>query len=165
MNLNYLGVRHRAVPGHHCAIALLQRSHTCETRVTSERWVRYKKAESHCELWGRGKKNREEALFLGLQFQFQQNLFYSEVPAAPHPSSHLLDSWLNPLSLHQRGVFGNYPYLENPAVCFSYCILSLISRKMRRASWLIGGHLKSLPWEITKRILTFLNLSKLWDIF
>ena len=45
------------------------------------------------------KKNREEALFPGLQFQFQHNLFYSEVPAAPHPSSHLLDSWLNPLSL------------------------------------------------------------------
>ena len=112
-----------------------------------------------------GKKNREEALFPCLQFQFQHNLFYSEMPAAPHLSSCLLDSWLNLLSQHQCGVFGNYPDLGNPAVCSHYCTWSFAFKKMRRTSWLIGGHLKPLPWEITKRILTFLNLSKLWYIF
>ena len=110
------------------------------------------------------RKHREEAPFPCVQFQFQHNIFYSEVPAAPHLSSRLLGSWLNPLSLHKCGVFGNYPDLENPAVCFSYCIWSFIFKKMRE-SWLVGGHLKSLPWEITKWKLTFLNLSKLWDIF
>ena len=86
MNLNYQGVMCRAVPGHHCATALLQCSHTCETRVASEGKKRYKRAISHCELWGRGKKSEEEALLPCLQFQFQHNLFYSEVPAPPLPS-------------------------------------------------------------------------------
>lgn len=37
MNLNHKGVIGRAVPGHHCAMALLQCSATCETGIASER--------------------------------------------------------------------------------------------------------------------------------
>lgn len=62
MNLNSQGVMCRAVPGHHCATALLQCSHTCEIRVASEGKKRYKRAISHSELRGRGRKLEEEAL-------------------------------------------------------------------------------------------------------
>ena len=56
MNLNYLGVRHRAVTGHHCAISLLQCSHTYETRVALERGKKDIKCSKGEEL--RWQKNR-----------------------------------------------------------------------------------------------------------
>lgn len=57
MNLNHKGVIGRAVPGHHCALALLQCSATCETDSFREEQER--RAVSHSELWTKGKTEGE----------------------------------------------------------------------------------------------------------